>query len=48
MAKKKPKPQEFFLYSEGAAKKVQHQAQKKQLEQLRQKGDPRQKNLGRA
>lgn len=39
--KKKKPPVEFYLYSEGAMKKMQHQ----QLEKLKQKsgGDPRQK-----
>lgn len=42
-AKKKPPVAQFYLYSEGAQKKMDHAAEKKQLEKLRQKGDPRQK-----
>jgi len=42
MAKKKPPVAQFYLYSDGAQKRLKHEQEKKQLEKLRQRGDPRQ------
>lgn len=43
--KKKATRQEFYLYTEGAAKRVLHKSQKQELENLKNRsgGDPRYK-----
>jgi hypothetical protein len=43
MAKKKTPVPEFYLYSDGAQKKLQHQQEKQQLNKLRKQGEDRPK-----